>query len=81
MIKTAFRARDEVIKATVDRIEGDWIILVPESGLTFQVPCSCFPGLSEGQIVSLSIELDEEGQKEANERITKIREGLNRVEL
>lgn len=70
-----------MIKASVDRIEGEWIILVPESGPVFQVPASLFPGLNEKDVVLLSIEKDEEGQKESQERIDKIRKGLKRVEL
>jgi len=68
-------------RATVDRIEGDWIILVPESGPVFQVPVSLFPRLKEKDVVLVSIEKDEEGQKETEERIADIRKGLNRVEL
>ncbi len=70
-----------MISATVDRIEGDWIILVPESGQVFQVPVSLFPGLREKDFVKVSIEKDESGQKETEERIADIRKGLNRVEL
>lgn len=70
-----------MIYATVDRVEGDWVILVPESGPVFQVPISLFPGLKEKDVVRTIIEKDEEGKKAAEERIGEIRKGLNRVEL
>jgi hypothetical protein len=37
--------------------------------------------LKEKDVVQLSIEKDEEGQKEAEERISEIRKGLKKVEL
>lgn len=70
-----------MIKGTVDRIEGDWIIIVPESGPVFQVPVSLFPDAKEGDVVTVSIEKDLAGQNEAKERIDEIRKGLNRIEL
>lgn len=70
-----------MIRATIDRIEGGWLVLVPESGQVFQVPCSLFPGFKEGDIVTISLTRDEQGEKEIKERITEIRKGLNRVEL
>jgi hypothetical protein len=70
-----------MIRATIDRIEGDWLVLVPESGQVFQVPDSLFPGFKEGDIVTISLTRDEQGEKEIKERITEIRKGLNRVEL
>lgn len=70
-----------MIRATVDRIEGDWLVLVPESGPVFQIPISLFPGFKEGDVVSISLTRDEQGEKEAKERIGEIRKGLNRVEL
>jgi hypothetical protein len=72
---------DEIIRATIDRIEGDWLVLVPESGQVFQIPSSLFPGFKEGDIVSISLTRDEQSEKEAKERIGEIRKGLNRVEL
>jgi len=70
-----------MVRATVDRIEGDWLILVPESGPIFQIPFSLFPGFIDGEVVSISLTKDEQGEKDAKERIGEIRKGLNKVEL
>lgn len=70
-----------MIHAVVDRIEGDWLILVPESGPVFQVPEILFPDYKEGDIVNISFEKDEEGKKDIGKRISEIREDLNRINL
>lgn len=70
-----------MVRVTVDRIEGEWLVLVPESGSVFQIPVSLFPGFKEGDIITISVTRDKQGEKETNERITEIRKGLNRVEL
>lgn len=70
-----------MIKATIDRIEGEWIIIIPESGPVFQVPVSLFPILNPGDVVTVSIVKDKIGQTEAKVRIDKIRTELNRVPL
>ncbi len=70
-----------MIKATIDRIEGNWLIIVPEEGPGFQIPSSLFPGFSEGNVVSISLIRDEKGEKEIKDRIGEIRKGLNRTSL
>ena len=70
-----------MIRAAIDRIEGDWIIIIPEDGPMFQVPVSLFPGLLEKDVVSISIEKDETREREGNEEIESIRNRLNRVSL
>jgi len=70
-----------MINATVDRIEGEWIILIPNSGPAFQVPRILFSCLNPGDAVIIAIERDESATSEAKERVDKIRSGLNRVEI
>lgn len=67
-----------MIRATIDRIEDDWLIIIPESGPVFLIPVSLFPGLKEGDIVHLGIEKEEEEKKEVEDRITEILIGLKR---
>ncbi len=68
-----------MIRATIDRIEGEWIVLIPESGPVFQLPLILCPGWKEGDVVSLSLTRDEPGEQDAKDRIDKIRIGLSRV--
>ncbi len=70
-----------MITGAVDRIEGDWIIVVLDSGKYIQVPVSVFPDFQPGDVVDISIQKDSKGQQEAKERIDKIRSGLKRVDL
>jgi hypothetical protein len=70
-----------MIRATIDRIEGEWLIIVPETGPVFQIPVSLFPGFKEGEVISISLIRDEQGERNAKERVGEIRKGLNRVEL
>ena len=62
-------------------IEGDWVILLTEFGKVFEIPRPIFSSLKPSDIVTISIEIDELGYKEANNRIENIRLGLNRVEI
>jgi hypothetical protein len=71
----------KMILATIDRIEGEWLILVPESGPAFQLPATLFPGFDEGEIVSISLNRDNQIEKDVIKRIDEIRKGLNRVQL
>lgn len=66
-----------MITESVDRIEGDWIVLVPESVPAFQIPVSLFPGLITGDVIRVFVEKDESGEKDAEERIGETRKGLN----
>ena len=69
------------INGNVDRIEGDWIIVVPLSGPVFQIPNLLFPDLNPGENINITIQRDEEGQNAVKDRIDKIRDNLNRIEL
>lgn len=70
-----------MITGVVDRIEGDWIIVVLDSGKYIQIPVSEFPDFQPGDAVNITIQKDLKGQQEAKERIDKIRSGLKRVDL
>jgi len=70
-----------MVRATVDRIEGDWVIIVPESGPVFQVPKPLFPDLREKDAISISVETEPSTQIETEMRMKSIRDGLNRVNL
>jgi hypothetical protein len=70
-----------MVRVSVDRIEGDWLILVPDSGPNFQIPASLFPGLQEKDVVTVSIEKDVTATQRETEEIEEIRKGLNTVEL
>jgi hypothetical protein len=67
-----------MIKGTIDRIEGDWLIVIPDKGPNFQIPSSLFPGFREGNVISISVERDEQGEEETKKRIDDIRKGLNK---
>ena len=47
-----------MIRVTIDRIEGDWLVIVPESGPVFQIPVSLFPGFKQGEVVSIALTRD-----------------------
>lgn len=70
-----------MIRVAVDRIEGEWLILIPDEGSPFQVPVSLFPGLRESEVVYISISHDEQGERAVKGEIDEIRKGLNRVKL
>ena len=70
-----------MIKAVVDRAEGDWLVIVPESGPVFNLPKSLFPDLREGNHIRITIEPDRKGEKATMERIAQARSGLNKTPL
>lgn len=67
-----------MIKATIDWIEGEWLILAPESGPVFQIPEKLFPEFKEGDVVNIAIVKDEEGKHDTEERILELKKGLNK---
>jgi hypothetical protein len=68
-------------KAVVDRIEGDWAIVIPENGGVFNLPITLFPDLKEGNHITIRIEIDRAGEKATMERIAQLRAGLNKTPL
>lgn len=70
-----------MIKAVIDRVEGEWLVTVPESGPVFNLPRSLFPDIREGNHVVITVEHDKQGEKATMERIAQARSGLNRTPL
>jgi hypothetical protein len=71
------------MKATIDRIEGKMaVLLMGEDGKAkVNMPLSLLPeGCKEGDILSISIELDPEATKQAKERVSGLMENLKKKE-
>jgi hypothetical protein len=69
------------MKATIDRIEGKMaVLLMGEDGKEkVNMPLSLLPeGCNEGDILSVSIELDPEATKQAKERVSGMMEKLKK---
>jgi hypothetical protein len=69
-----------VMKASVDRIDGDIAVLVlcDEKGSIVQLPVFLIPGVMEGDLVDLSVTIDKAGSVAARENTSKIIEKLNK---
>ncbi|MDD1730145.1 MAG: DUF3006 domain-containing protein [Methanospirillum sp.] len=72
-----------MVFATIDRVEGGVLIVLThtEPVRTIHLPLAIFPKLEEGDVVEITIEKDMEIAQELKDKILKIREELNRVEL
>lgn len=70
-----------ILKAVVDRVEGEWAVIIPESGKPFNIPLSSFPNLKEGNHIVIDIYMDLVDEQTAQADIAKIRSGLNRTPL
>jgi hypothetical protein len=69
------------MKATIDRIEGKMaVLLMGEDGKTkVNMPLGLLPeGCKEGDILSVSIELDPEATERAKERVSGLMEKLKK---
>jgi len=69
------------MKATIDRIEGKMaVLLMGEDGKAkVNMPLSLLPeGCKEGDILSVSIELDPEATEKAKERVSGLMEKLKK---
>ena len=61
------------MKATIDRIEGKTAVLISldDEAVRFNLPVSLLPpGCREGDILTIGIERDTTGTKEAKERVS-----------
>ena len=61
------------MKVTIDRIEGTIAVLIPQNdeAMRFNLPVSLLPSDSrEGDILTIGIERDLEGTKEAKKRLS-----------
>ena len=69
------------MKVTIDRIEGTIAVLIPQDdeAMRFTIPVSLLPsGCREGDILTIGIERDPEGTKEAKKRLSDRIERLKR---
>lgn len=63
-------------RVQVDRIEGDFAVLIFE-GTSFDLPIDLLPeGASEGTTLSLSLSVDESATQEALRRVKAVQERL-----
>jgi hypothetical protein len=69
------------MKAVIDRIEEDWIVLVDEGEAVFEIPVSWFPEGVEGDHVEITIMKDISSQIEAEKRVEGLRSKLKRVSI
>ena len=61
------------MKATIDRVEGTMAVLIlqDDEAVRFNLPVSYLPpGCREGDILTIGIERDTTGTKEAKERLS-----------
>jgi len=61
------------MKATIDRIEDDWAVLLlrEDESIEFELPVCMLPcHCNEGDILDISITRDVEATKEAEERVS-----------
>lgn len=68
-------------KVTVDRREGDLLIMISENGQKFQIPANQFPTLKEGDVIDISDSDITSATKEIQDRIDTARKGLNQIDL
>lgn len=69
------------MKVTVDRKEGDFYVMVSETGEKFNLPISPFPNLKDGDVLDLSDTDIKSATEKAQEQIKNLKTGLNKVEL
>lgn len=56
----------------IDRLEGDWVVVEFEGG-TFNIPKALFPQqVREGDVVKITIIVDEEVTKDRKKRVEKL---------
>jgi hypothetical protein len=69
------------MKAVIDQIEGEWIVLVDDKSRSFMIPVECFYEGEEGDHIEIIITKNEAEQIEAEERIQNLRNQLKRVSI
>jgi len=72
---------DAYMKAVIDQIEGEWIVLVDDKSRSFAIPIECFLEGEEGDHIEIVITKDNVEQIEAEDRIQDLRSQLRRVSL
>ncbi len=58
------------MRFTIDRINGEFAVVITDNGQKFDIPCALFPDAKEGNIYSIN--LDETEMKNRYERIKNI---------
>lgn len=68
------------MKATVDRFEGDIVVLLvrPEEKHQILMPRQYLPSMKEGDIVDITVNRDENATDEAKERVSSLIEKLRK---
>lgn len=69
------------MKATVDRIENDMAVLLTRDDrvIRFNIPITLLPeGVREGDVLEISITIDENATDDAKERVSRLMERLKR---
>jgi hypothetical protein len=67
------------MKATVDRFEGDMAVLLVDESIRFNMPVAMLPnGVREGDVLEISIIIDEKATKDAKVRVSSLMERLKR---
>jgi hypothetical protein len=68
------------MKATVDRLEGDYAVLLarPNEHEQILMPRRLFPSLKEGDIVDIVVTIDKMSSDEARERVSSLIERLKK---
>jgi len=73
----------DLILAIVDRVEDDVLVLIPDKGPNKEIhlPVELFRSISEGDVVRIIVEKDEEKRKDIEKDIKDQRTRLKRVNL
>jgi hypothetical protein len=68
----------DLMKATVDRIEGDLAVIITRDGknIQFNLPSQLLPGIREGDIIDILVEKDENATEEAKKSVAALIEKL-----
>lgn len=65
-----------IVILIIDRLEGDWVVVEYEGG-TFNIPKALFPQqVREGDVVRISIVVDEEATKNRKKRVEQLADEL-----
>lgn len=67
------------MKTTVDRLEDDIAVLLVDESMKLNVPVALLPaGVREGDVLEISITIDEKATGDAKERVSSLMERLKR---
>jgi hypothetical protein len=69
------------MKAVIDQIEEEWIVLVDDKSRSFAIPRECFFEAEEGDHIEIVVTKDNADQMEAEKRIQNLRTQLKRISI